>query len=189
MLFRIITRKAILQTSVVLSTLGVGMGGVSDIVDLRGIHERHGEYPMRDMKKVNTIVFHHTATTAQGWGSINDFHRVIRKWSAIGYHFGASWDARVFQHNDIDRRTNHCGGCNTTTVGFAFLGNYDTVEASPELLSKVEGWTRFVMELYPNITKIKYHGELVATRCPGTNVITWVKDFRVRLAYEKQFPI
>ena len=180
-------RRSFMQATVAMTGLAGGLGFGGDVIDLRHSLPSSGEYPKRDLQEVTTIVVHHTATSGTGWGPINEFHRQARGWARIGYHFGASWDGRTFWLNDFDRRTNHCGGCNSHTVGLAMLGNYDENRPTRELEAAMENTVRFIMEVYPSVTTIAFHGEIgtTPTACPGKYGRAWTKALRTRIYEEK----
>ena len=180
-------RRSMMQATVAMAGLAGGLGYGGDMIDLRTSLPSTGEYPTRNVEEVTTIVIHHTATNGTGWGPINEFHRQARGWARIGYHFGASWDGRTFWINDIDRTTNQCGGCNSYTIGIAMLGNYDEQEPTKELTDAMTRTILFLMEIYPNITTIAYHGEIgtTATACPGKYGKKWVKAFRGKVYFDQ----
>lgn len=174
-------RRALFQATFGMSVAAGGLGLGDNVIDLRDALPSSGTYKLRDFSKVTTIVVHHTATTGQGWGTINDFHRLYNGWARIGYHMGVSWDAMVFLLNDLDRTTNHCGGCNSRTIGVALLGDFHKRPMIEAQGDAAEDLIRFLMELYPNLTTIKYHGEMKSTACPGKYGIEWVVGLRSRM--------
>lgn len=134
--------------------------------DLRGTLPTNGEYPKRDMSKVNGIVIHHTATKGATIRSMAQFHVERRGWQGIGYHYAVGYDGTIFALNDLDRRTNHTAGNNMTTIGIAMIGNLHRSPVPEEQRKSVVSLVQYLKELH-EIDNVQPHRAYKATACPG----------------------
>jgi N-acetylmuramoyl-L-alanine amidase len=136
------------------------------LVDLRGKLPTSGEYPTRDMAKVNTIIIHHTATKGQSLNSIAQFHVEQRKWQGIAYHLAVGYDGTKFLLNDVNRKTNHAQGWNTYSIGIVMIGNYDINEPSDPTITSVIEMVDIIQSQYGEMT-VLFHSDTKSTACPG----------------------
>lgn len=166
----IFARRAIVQAVVAMTPMAGGLGIGVDVIDLRGVLPTNGAYPTRDPYKVEALVIHHTATTGQGWGTVAQFHVNARKWAGIGYHYGTSWDGKVFLLNDPETRSNQTGGYNTKTMGLAMLGSFQNKPPSEAQIEATAAFAKRVTEFY-GIPHIRPHRFYKATACPGDSAI------------------
>ena len=161
---RLLTKVALRGALVLAPTLGIHGG--AEIIDLRGQLPTAGQYPTRDMAKVNTVVIHHSASRGQSIRSLAQYHVAVRGWQGIGYHYAIGWDGRVYWMNDPERRTNHAQGHNSRTIGVVLVGDYDLTHPSVEMVHAAQTLTAYLSEKY-GVTRIVWHRELKATACPG----------------------
>lgn len=89
------------------------------------------------------IVVHCSATEDSGtvsWSAIRRYHMYDRGWQDIGYHAGielvGSNDYEVFLGRPLDKQGAHCRaqGMNGHSIGFCFVGDYDTVAPSTRII-------------------------------------------------------
>jgi len=88
------------------------------------------------------IMIHHSLTRdgkTVSWNAIEDYHRKIRGWSDIGYHFGIELvndRYQVLVGRPLDREGAHCreGNMNCQAIGICCVGNYDISPPSKEML-------------------------------------------------------
>ena len=118
--------------------------------------------------KTNGIVLHHAAAKSCTAEDIHNWH-LANGWAGIGYHFFVRKDGSIYRGRPIDTIGAHTYGANEETVGICFEGNFENEEMpEPQINSGVE-LVSWILELYPQITKISKHMDYNATACPGKN--------------------
>ncbi len=140
--------------------------------------------PVRD----NTwryIVIHHSATARDNAAMMDAFHRNVRGWDELGYHFvigngSASGDGQI-EVGSRWRKQKHGAHCKTTDerfndfgIGICLVGNFESARPSAAQLDSVHRLVDFLATRYHiPATNIIGHGEAVArareggTKCPG----------------------
>lgn len=124
-------------------------------------------YPLREPAHIDTIVIHHTASTAPLVNQAK-YHVNTHNWAGIGYHLLVD-NNQLLQVNDLLTESNHTKGHNPHTIGIcinADLSKRSITDYERELLAVL---IITVKSLF-NIKKIVGHNELVATSCPCTSV-------------------
>lgn len=115
--------------------------------------------------KIDMIVLHHAAAKNCTIYNIHQWH-LANSWSGFGYHYFIRKDGRIFKGRPDDTIGSHAKGYNSTSLGLCFEGDFEKeiptqaqIDAGLELVS-------YLKKKY-NIKKIKGHGELMASSCPG----------------------
>lgn len=135
-----------------------------------------------------TIVLHHTATERSSPESIDRFHRDVRKWEGLGYHFligngrsngrdptlgdgevhvGVRWRE---QRDGAHVRMKEFKNANSFAVGIALIGNFENEEPTPRQVAALCCLVGFLVREYGiSKTEIYGHGQVSAqhTLCPG----------------------
>ncbi len=121
-------------------------------------------------KRVNTtlLILHHAAGNGPV-EQIHDYHKRVKGWSGIGYHFYVRKDGSVWQGRPIDTVGAHTLEYNGFSIGVCFEGNFENEIMSDAQKSAGAELVGFIREQYPSITEVKGHGELKNTACPGEN--------------------
>lgn len=122
------------------------------------------------------IIIHHSLTRDSGtvsWDAIRRYHTDTMGWRDIGYHAGieiADNDYELFVGRPLDMHGSHTRGLNLDTLGFCFVGNYDHVAPSIEMmrvaaLRVLRPW----MKLFgiPS-AMVEPHRNYADKTCPGT---------------------
>lgn len=135
-------------------------------VDLRGKLPTNGDYPYREMENVHTTILHHSATKGQSIQSLAEFHVNYREWPGIAYHFAVGWDGKIYQLNDVDRKTNHAAGWNTKSVGVVMVGDFQELPMPEEQAVACERLVLYLKEQY-GIDQVLFHRDTRKTLCPG----------------------
>ena len=81
-----------------------------------------------DMRTINLIVVHCSATKAShyiGAEDIRRWHVDDNGWSDIGYHFVIKRDGEVDPGRPVDRAGAHCYGHNKYSIGICMVGGID----------------------------------------------------------------
>lgn len=116
--------------------------------------------------KIDMIVLHHAAASNCSIYTVHKWH-LANGWSGVGYHYFINKQGMIFKGRPDDTIGSHAKGFNSTTLGICFEGNFEKeipqqvqIEAGLELVE-------YLKKKY-NISKVKGHGELMATDCPGS---------------------
>lgn len=115
--------------------------------------------------KIDMIVLHHAAAQNCTIYNIHQWH-LANGWSGAGYHYLIRKDGRIFRGRPDDTIGSHTKGYNSTSLGLCFEGDFEKeiptqaqIDAGLELVA-------YLKKKY-NIKKVKGHGELMASSCPG----------------------
>ena len=124
------------------------------------------------------IVIHHSATVdgdTYSWKAIEDYHVKTLGWSDIGYHFGIEKVNNVYiplLGRALHKSGAHCKQqeMNHRSIGLCFVGNYDTITPTDEMLTLAA--TRIIIPLLHQydipITNIHPHYKYADYKsCPG----------------------
>lgn len=114
--------------------------------------------------KTEYIILHHRA----GDGDVLSIHQGHLKngWSGIGYHFYVRKDGTVFRGRPLGTVGAQCTNYNSCSVGVCFEGNFEKESMTAAQLKAGQSIIDYLRTLYPK-AKVKRHGELQATACPG----------------------
>ncbi len=114
---------------------------------------------------IDMIVLHHASATNCTIYTIHDWH-IANSWSGCGYHYFINKNGEIFKGRPDDTIGSHAKGFNSTSIGICFEGNCDK-EVPPQV--QIDAGLELVLYLKQKygINKIKGHGELMATACPG----------------------
>ena len=138
------------------------------------------------------ITIHHTADVpgSRFDGSLPDSVLVLqnvqrnhvenRKYGDIGYHFLVDSAGRVFHGRDLRYQGAHAGGSNNVrNIGVCLLGNFEHGRPSSTAMAALDGLLRDLRRQHriPR-TRIVGHGELKSTKCPGSSLAQWTKEYR-----------
>lgn len=81
--------------------------------------------------KPKYIIMHDSLTKdgeTVSWGAIRKFHKEVKGWSDIGYHFGIELIGETYEvllGRIIGQQGAHCPGFNTIGIGICLIGNFD----------------------------------------------------------------
>lgn len=85
------------------------------------------------MREWRFIILHHSLTKDSGtvsWDAIRHYHKHVRKWDDIGYHFGVELVGETYQYM-LGRHVRENGahtkalGMNSLGLGVCLVGNFD----------------------------------------------------------------
>jgi hypothetical protein len=128
------------------------------------------------------LTIHHTDTPnndsismAARVRQIQAYHIDNRGWCDIGYHFLVGQDGRVYQGRFENRVGSHAGGANTNNVGIAFIGSFNQIAPSGDMMAAGARMMRALADTYRitlDRTRVKGHREVgtTSTDCPGTQL-------------------
>lgn len=131
--------------------------------------------------KVNKVIVHHSLTKDSGsvsWGAIRKYHTQTLKqpYKEIGYHCGVElvksgeefyFEALMGRMWDVAGA--HCRGYNTDSLGICFIGNYDKIPPSKEMLEAGAKVIALWLDLFSlSINDIYSHHNFDSHKsCPG----------------------
>lgn len=114
---------------------------------------------------IDMIVLHHASATNCTIYNIHSWH-LANGWSGVGYHYFINKKGEIYKGRPDDIIGSHAKGFNSTTLGICFEGNFEK-EIPPQM--QIDSGLELVEYLKKKygISKVKGHGELMATACPG----------------------
>lgn len=136
------------------------------------------KYYSRSLDKIDRVVVHHTATGKRSssyrddkeWTpeQLNHLHQNERKWDRVGYYALIYPNGDVFKVNNLKTISYHVGGGkNTSSVGVAFVGNFENgVPTEEAYKSFAVLYSEIVMDLGRKVP-IEPHHRYKATTCPA----------------------
>jgi len=143
---------------------------------------------LEDRRKWHGIVIHHSAVAYGDAAHENKYHKSLG-WNGLGYHFVINngvykngygrRDGRVEvgyrwrkQETGSHCRPNgdHANYWNKHTIGICLIGNFEKTRPTSRQMKSLVELVSFLQKRY-NIPKsrIKAHGDIKATKCPGRN--------------------
>lgn len=167
-----------LRGTVAMTAAGAGADYHSDYVDMRGqLPRREGaEYATRSEDLIEGLVFHHTATTAQGWSSVAAYHADRKRWPEIAYPFGIDYRGVKYHLLDVTKVSYHASGYNRRAIAIALLGNYHERPMTEEMKAAALDMQYELAERY-DLKWSCLHNETKATACPGRYATEFLKPY------------
>jgi hypothetical protein len=129
------------------------------------------------------IVIHHSGGAIGGAKSFDKYHREVKGWDELGYHFvigngsesgdgeievGPRWPVQKHgaHAKTVDNKYNEHG------IGICLVGNFDQTRPTPKQMASLTKLVAYLADTYhvtqPNIIGHKMTGK--STDCPGTNM-------------------
>jgi len=159
-------------------------------------------WPLQYPEKITKIIIHHTATTknlddpVKVMKDLYYYHAITRGWGDIGYNYivdtkGNIYEGRYGGESVIGA---HAGPGNRGSIGIAVLGNYNDSDLTPESLRTLELFIAEKSKIYgidpmgesyfrgKKLPNIFGHSDIMATSCPGKNIIKLFPQIRKDVA-------
>ena len=114
---------------------------------------------------IDMIVLHHADAKHCDIYNIHSWH-LANGWSGCGYHYFINKKGEIFKGRPDDTIGAHAKGYNATSLGLCFEGDFESEIPSQVQIDAGLQLIEYLKKKY-NIKKIKGHGELIATSCPG----------------------
>jgi hypothetical protein len=132
------------------------------------------------------IVIHHTAafvsdaskrlTGGASWNAsvkharaARTFHKSIRGWKDIGYHYIIDWEGRILEGRPIDLLGAHVEKHNTGSIGIVLMGDFTRQRRTDRQIAGLRALLKKLMADYDIAPKdITGHYQMKYTICPGT---------------------
>ncbi len=121
---------------------------------------------MNIRSRTEKLVLHHAAAFKC---SVEDIHRWHKEkgWAGMGYQFLVRKNGEIHTGRPINTVGAHAEGYNSDSIGICFEGNFEK-EKMPKAQKEAGKWlVAYVRQLYPSITEVVGHRDLMATACPG----------------------
>jgi hypothetical protein len=115
--------------------------------------------------KIDMIVLHHAAAKHCTIYNVHQWH-LANGWSGCGYNYFIAKDGRIFRGRPDDTIGSHAKGYNSTSLGICFEGDFNKEMPTQEQIKSGIELVTYLKKKY-NIKKIKGHGQLMGTDCPG----------------------
>jgi len=125
------------------------------------------------------IVIHHSATEAGGAAAFDRYHRLVRGWKALGYHFvigngtqTGDGEIEASVRWKLQQPGSHAGVAefNELGIGICLVGNFDEAQPTALQMRALECLVRHLMRRYAiPAGRVLGHRECpgAATDCPG----------------------
>ncbi|MEK7412497.1 MAG: N-acetylmuramoyl-L-alanine amidase, partial [Planctomycetota bacterium] len=140
-----------------------------------------------EMGKINRITVHHTDEHA-GMADLSDievirrieqFHRNVKHWAAIGYHYLVGKDGKVYEGRPVKYQGAHVSANNENNLGISVIGDFDKHLPNPQQLVALKAFLDDQRTRFSVPKSLVYgHRELKATLCPGDALMGWVQAYR-----------
>lgn len=114
---------------------------------------------------IDMIVLHHASATSCTVDDIHNWH-LANGWTGFGYHYFVNKKGDIFKGRPDDTIGSHAKGFNSTTLGICFEGNFEKETPTQEQIDAGLELVEYLKKKY-GISRVKGHGELMATSCPG----------------------
>jgi N-acetylmuramoyl-L-alanine amidase len=130
------------------------------------------------LKKVKYIVIHHTHTKKDSVKKIREFHKKIKGWEDIGYHWvignksNLTKDGKIYKARSEKFVGSHVYKHNKNSIGIALIGNFDIEKPSKKQIEYLLKLIKQKIKKYNiKIKNILGHNEFkgVKKTCPGKN--------------------
>lgn len=116
---------------------------------------------------IDMIVLHHASATSCTVEDIHNWH-LANGWTGFGYHYFVNKKGDIFKGRPDDTIGSHAKGFNSTTLGICFEGNFEKETPTQEQIDAGLELVEYLKKKY-GINRVKGHGELMATSCPGAH--------------------
>ena len=164
-----------LREIIAIATAALVLVEVPVPVILRPNYEGHGGWGIgpqhKRTKPVRLIVLHHEGSSKVDGSSalaIHEFHRLVNKWSAVGYHYLIERDGTINEGRNTDTVGAHAKDHNADSLGICLIGNTDIAPPTQGQTDSLLDLLRWLLREFGLPTSaIVGHGELNNTTCPG----------------------
>ncbi len=114
---------------------------------------------------IDMIVLHHAAASNCSIYQVHKWH-LANSWSGVGYHYFINKRGEIFKGRPDNTIGSHAKGFNSTSIGVCFEGDFMKEAPSQAQIDAGLELVEYLKKKY-GISKVKGHGELMATSCPG----------------------
>lgn len=142
------------------------------------------------MNGVNRITIHHDAIPAQRLRTQSDAIARLNSvrqshlkegWADIGYHYVIDPQGRVWEGRPLTFQGAHVKDTNEHNIGVMCMGNFDQHRPTSSQIASLDGFVAVLMRRHRiPANRVYTHQELMATRCPGRNLQSYMLATRGR---------
>lgn len=115
------------------------------------------------MRNIDTIIVHCSDTEVGTVESIRRFHKSVRGWDDIGYHYVIYKDGTIHEGRPINQPGAHCQGANANSIGICLIG---VKNFTPPQFGSLKKLCTELRGTYP-INKIAGHREFASAKKQG----------------------
>ena len=119
------------------------------------------------MRKIEKIIVHWSANVNSTCSSIRSYHKNVRGYKDIGYHYVIERNAVVKIGRSIDQVGAHCKGYNVGSVGVCVVADPD----NPPTPFQISSLQSLIVDLIINFdldwSDVWCHSDFAKTECPG----------------------
>lgn len=116
------------------------------------------------------ITYHHTGVSDRPITRHDEFHRNVRGWQMVGYHYQIRSDGTIELGRPHEKQGAHSGGnANQKTIGIAFSGNMNESQPTEQQYQKAIEIHKWLNSIYSKNLLVFSHSDWVSTNCPGEN--------------------
>ena len=120
------------------------------------------------MRKIDSIVIHHTGTVYDTARTIKKYHTEIKGWSDIGYHYVIELDGTIAEGRPLLTKGAHCFKKNKNSIGVCIVG---IKKFNPQQFQSLHRLLDLLCENHKIHKKnIFGHNEFSDKECPGFDV-------------------
>ncbi len=128
----------------------------------------NGELIPLELKEIDAIAFHHTASKTMNVKEIEAYHINHNGWVAIAYNYFIEKDGTIYKGRGFSKAaavTNH----NSHILSICFQGNFEEEYPTDAQYISARELTKHLTQCIPSIKKISLHKDWNNTACPGRN--------------------
>lgn len=120
---------------------------------------------VRDVKRIDTIILHHSASETATPQSIHNAH-LHNGWAGAGYHLLVRKDGTIYKLRPIKNVGAHCEGHNQLSIGICFEGNFEKEKMTTAQIKAGKWCVKYYTKKY-SIKHIHEHKHYMNTACAG----------------------
>jgi murein DD-endopeptidase MepM/ murein hydrolase activator NlpD len=137
----------------------------------------------RLMDGVGRLTVHHTGEEG-AWSSLPDievirrierYHRNVRHWAAIGYHYIVGRDAKIYEGRPVRYQGSHVLTGNQHNIGISVIGDFQNHMPNDRQLAALRAFLDDERDRY-HVSKSHVYGhrDLHPSICPGDALYAWL---------------
>lgn len=142
------------------------------------VNRVNGNLKYRSISKIKYLMIHHTGSSKLCFMDLVNLHtRTLHKWPTVGYHYYILKSGDVIKCNHPNVIVNGCLNFNSNTLHICFEGDYTSDDFNLNFDSIID----MIVKDLPSGIRFKdilCHCDKKNTRCPGSNLIKIVRNYR-----------
>ncbi len=155
------------------------------IIDMTSKLKPTRPYPMRRLKDIKRIVFHHTSSPMSTPPKFfHELHIRERGWRGIGYHYLINRRGTVYKTRPVFTIPTCVKGHNRSSICVAWIGDFRKKPLPPAMIESSIELVRLLRERISPDLEVTHHAALDETDCPGEFGVAAVEVIVDRLRRE-----